>query len=200
MSKRSSKIDRNTAETKIKVFLDLDDDKWEKNKIDTGIGFMDHMLTLMATHGMFRLDVSCKGDTNVDYHHSVEDIGIVMGQAIREALGNMKGIKRYGDILLPMDEALIKCAVDLSGRSFLSFQVDFPTEKVGDFDTELFKEFFIALVRKSEITLHLIKEAGENSHHIAEGLFKAFGRVLSMGAMEDPRLKNKVPSTKGVLV
>ena len=197
---RSANVERNTNETKIKVFLDLDDGRSEKNNIDTGIGFMDHMLTLFAAHGMFRLDVFCDGDIDVDSHHSVEDIGIAIGQAFKDALGDMKGITRYANIVLPMDEALMMCAVDISGRDYLNFDVEFPTEKVGTFDTELFKEFFLAFTRKSEITLHFILLAGENSHHIAESAFKAAGRVLSKAVEIDERTKDKIPSTKGILV
>ncbi len=200
MAKRSSSIERITNETSIRVFLDLDDTKVEKNNIETGIGFMDHMLTLFAAHGFFRLDVFCDGDIEVDYHHSVEDIGIAMGLAFKEALGSMVGIKRYGDILLPMDESLMQCAVDVSGRSYLNFNVPFPTEKVGEFDTELFKEFFLAFVRKSEFTIHFNLLTGENSHHIAESAFKALGRVVGNAVSIDERRKNKVPSTKGMLV
>ena len=200
MAKRTAKVERVTKETRIEVAINLDDYGFEKNKIDTGIGFMDHMLELMGAHGMFRMDVFCDGDTNVDCHHSAEDIGIALGQAFKEALGDMKGIKRYADILLPMDEALMQCAVDVSGRGFLNFEVPFPTEKVGCFDTELFKEFFLAFTRKAEITMHFILIRGENSHHIAESCFKAAGRVLSSAAAKDERVKNKVPSTKGMLV
>ena len=196
---RTSKIERKTKETNIKLFMDLDDVSTEKNQINTGVGFLDHMLTLFAAHGVFRLDVNCKGDTEVDYHHSVEDIGIALGQAFKEALGDMKGITRYGDIVLPMDEALMQCAVDISGRGYLNFDVSFPTEKVGDFDTELFKEFFIAFTRNSDITMHFILLCGENSHHIAESAFKAAGRVLGKAISIDDRIGNRVPSTKGVL-
>ena len=200
MSKRIAKVKRNTNETKIEVSLSLDERDIEKNKIDTGIGFMDHMLTLFAAHGGFRLDVKCQGDIEIDYHHSVEDIGIAIGQAFRDALGDMKGIERYGDILLPMDEALMQCALDISGRGYLNFNVDFPTEKVGCFDTELFKEFFLAFTRKAEMTLHLILITGENSHHIAESAFKAAGRVLGKACKINKEAGGKVPSTKGMLV
>lgn len=200
IKKRTANIERETAETKIKIYLDLDSMDTELNQINTGIGFMDHMLTLFATHGLFRLDIVCEGDIDVDDHHSTEDIGIALGQAFKEALGDMKGITRYADILLPMDEALMECAIDISGRSYLNFDVSFPTEKVGRFDTELFKEFFIAFTRKAEITLHMILRCGENSHHIAESAFKAFGRVLSKAVAIDDRIKDKIPSTKGTLV
>ena len=197
---RKREIKRKTGETDIKLSLNLDDSNTDKNKIDTGCGFLDHMLTLFGAHGGFRLDVTCKGDTHVDYHHSVEDIGIALGQAFKEALGDKKGIKRYADIILPMDETLMLCAVDISGRGFLSFDAEFPTEKVGDFDTELFKEFFLAFVRKSEITLHFKKLSGENSHHIAESMFKSLGRVLGEACTISEKTKGKIPSTKGILV
>ena len=197
---RKRVIKRKTGETDIRISINLDDSNTEKNKIDTGCGFLDHMLTLFGAHGGFRLDVSCKGDTYVDYHHSVEDIGIALGQAFKEALGDMKGIKRYADIILPMDEALMLCAVDVSGRGYLAFDVEFPTEKVGDFDTELFKEFFLAFVRKSEMTLHFKMLSGENSHHIAESMFKSVARVLASACSIDEKSKNKIPSTKGILV
>ena len=200
MAKRTAKVERNTEETKISVYLGLDETNTEKNQIDTGIGFLDHMLTLFAAHGMFRLDVFCDGDIDVDSHHSAEDIGIALGQAFKDALGDMKGIQRYADIVLPMDEALMQCAVDISGRGYLNFDVKFPTEKVGSFDTELFKEFFLAFTRKSEITMHFILLTGENSHHIAESAFKAAGRVLASAVEINSKAKNKVPSTKGVLV
>ncbi len=200
MAKRTAKVERATKETKIEVTLNLDDYNFGKNNIDTGIRFLDHMLELFGAHGMFRMDVFCDGDTDVDCHHSAEDIGIALGQAFREALGDMKGIKRYADILLPMDEALMQCAVDVSGRGYLEFDVGFPTEKVGGFDTELFKEFFLAFTRKAEITMHFILIKGENSHHIAESAFKAAGRVLASAVSIDERAKNKIPSTKGMLV
>ena len=197
---RNARVKRDTKETKINVFLDLDDGKTEENKIETGVGFLDHMLTLFAAHGGFRMDVSCDGDTYVDDHHSVEDVGIALGQAFKEALGDMAGIERYGDIILPMDEALMMAAVDISGRSFLNFDVKFPTEKVGEMDTELFKEFFLAFVRKAEITLHFKLMYGENSHHIAESAFKSFGRIMAKACAISAANKDKIPSTKGVLV
>lgn len=195
---RSSTIYRRTAETEIDLILDLDGSG--KAEIATGCGFLDHMLTLWARHGRFDLTVSCKGDYQVDAHHSVEDIGICLGSALAEALGEMRGVKRYGHIILPMDEALILCAIDLSGRSFLDYRLDIPTEKVGDFDTELVKEFLLALVRKANITLHLRQLAGENSHHIIEACFKALGRVLAAAVAIDPRYEQEIPSTKGVLL
>lgn len=197
---RTSTIKRETKETKIDVFLDLDNSETEKNSIDTGCGFMDHMLDLFAAHGGFRLDIKCVGDTKVDYHHSLEDIGIALGTAFKEAIGDMRGIKRYSDIVLPMDEALVLVALDVSGRGYLAFDVDFPTEKVGDMDTELFKEFFIALTRKSDMTLHIKQLCGENTHHIAEAVFKAVGRTIAAAVKIDEDNKSKIPSTKGVLV
>ena len=194
---RTSTIKRNTEETKIELSLNLDG-KGE-SKIDTGCGFFDHMLTLFAKHSKIDLDVTCKGDINVDYHHTVEDIGIVLGKALLEALGDKKGINRYADTILPMDESLILTAIDISGRSYLGFDVVFPTEKIGDFDTELVEEFFMALTRCAEITLHIKKMAGENSHHIAEGIFKSFARTLRNAVALDENFKDQLPSTKGVL-
>ena len=194
---RTSTINRNTEETKIELSLNLDG-KGE-SKIDTGCGFFDHMLTLFSKHSKIDLDVKCKGDVNVDYHHTVEDIGIVLGKAILEALGDKKGINRYADTILPMDESLILTAIDISGRSYLGFDVSFPSEKIGDFDTELVEEFFMALTRCAEITLHIKKMAGENSHHIAEGIFKSFARSLRVAVALDENFKDQLPSTKGVL-
>jgi imidazoleglycerol-phosphate dehydratase len=194
---RTSTIKRNTEETKIELSLNLDG-KGE-SKIDTGCGFLDHMLTLFSKHSKIDLDVTCKGDINVDYHHTVEDIGIVLGKALLEALGDKKGINRYADTILPMDESLILTAIDVSGRSYLGFDVVFPTEKIGDFDTELVEEFFMALTRCGEITLHIKKMAGENSHHIAEGIFKSFARSLRVAVALDENFKDQLPSTKGVL-
>ena len=194
---RTSTIKRNTEETKIELTLNLDG-KGE-SKIDTGCGFFDHMLTLFSKHSKIDLEVTCNGDINVDYHHTVEDVGIVLGKAILEALGDKKGINRYADTILPMDEALILTAIDVSGRSYLNFDVDFPSEKIGDFDTELAEEFFMALTRNAEITLHIKKLAGENSHHIAEGAFKSFARTLRAAVALDENFKDQLPSTKGVL-
>ena len=165
---RTAEIIRKTAETDISLKLDLDGKG--DSEINTGCGFLDHMLTLFARHGRFDLNVTCKGDTQVDYHHSAEDIGIALGSAFSEALSDMKGIKRYADIILPMDEALILEAIDVSGRSFLAYEVEIPTAKVGDFDTELVEEFFLAFVRKAGVTLHIKMLSGKNSHHIIEGL------------------------------
>ena len=194
---RTAKIERTTKETDIALTLDLDGTG--KSVIDTGVGFLDHMLTLFAAHGRFDLTVKCAGDTDVDDHHSVEDIGIALGEAFKAALGEKKGIVRYGDIILPMDEALILTAVDLSGRSYLGYQLGILTEKVGTFDTELVEEFFTAFVRKAECTLHIRKLAGMNSHHVIEGAFKAFGRAMKAAVAIDPKYADEVPSTKGVL-
>lgn len=194
---RTSAIERNTAETKIKLSLNLDGTG--ESTVNTGCGFLDHMLTLFAKHGRFDLTVKCDGDTNVDYHHTVEDIGIVLGTAFFEALGDKKGIERYGDIILPMDEALILTAVDLSGRAYLGFDLDIPTEKVGDFDTELVKEFWLGFVRTAGCTLHIKQLAGENSHHIIEGTFKSAARSFSKAVKINSDYKDEIPSTKGVL-
>ena len=194
---RSVVLERKTSETEIKLSLDIDGSG--KSQVSSGIGFLDHMLTLFAKHSGFDLEVSCAGDTYVDDHHSCEDIGIVLGSALREALGDKRGIGRYGDIILPMDEALILCACDVSGRSCLVFDADFPTEKIGSFDTELVQEFFEAFTRSSGITLHIRKLSGANSHHIAEGIFKAFARCLAKACGIDEKRKDEIPSTKGVI-
>ena len=194
---RSAVIERKTAETDIRLSLDLDGKG--TGTIDTGVGFLDHMLTLFAKHGRFDLDVKCVGDTNVDFHHSVEDIGIALGKAFAQALGDKAGICRYGDIILPMDEALILCAVDISGRDFLNFDVDFTADKIGDFDTELVEEFWYGFVRNSAVTLHFKELNGLNNHHVAEGCFKAAGRALRKAVAIDPQLAGEIPSTKGVL-
>ena len=192
---RTSEITRNTAETKISLKLNLDGTG--KSQIDTGVGFLDHMLTLFAAHGKFDLTVICNGDTGVDDHHSVEDIGICLGQAFQAALGDKRGITRYGSFLLPMDEALILSAVDISGRSCLSYGLDIPTEKIGTFDTELVEEFFLGFTRNCPMSLHLRQLAGTNSHHIVEGAFKSVGRALKAAVALDG--SNEIPSTKGVL-
>lgn len=194
---RTGDITRVTGETDISLFLNLDGTG--KSDVDTGCGFMDHMLTLFARHGRFDLNICCKGDTYVDDHHTVEDIGICLGDAFSQALGEMRGINRYGDIVLPMDEALIMCAVDVSGRGVLECQLNIPCEKIGTFDTELVEEFLLAFVRRSQITLHMRQLAGKNSHHIVEGCFKALGRTLSKAAAVDEEYKDEIPSTKGVL-
>lgn len=194
---RRSEINRETAETKISLAIDLDGSG--KSDIATGVGFLDHMLTLFARHGRFDLTVKCDGDTYVDDHHSVEDIGICLGQAFANALGEMRGINRYANIILPMDETLILCAVDISGRAYLGFEADFTSEKIGSFDTELVEEFFAAFVRTSNVTLHIRQLAGRNSHHIAEGMFKAFARTMKDAVAVDEKFADEIPSTKGVL-
>ena len=194
---RTAEIVRDTAETKIVLKLDLDGKGTAK--IDTGCGFLDHMLTLLAGHGRFDLTVCCKGDTNVDDHHTVEDIGIALGQAVANAIGDKKGITRYGSMILPMDEALVMCALDLSGRGGYYGELEIPTEKVGTFDTELVDEFFVAFARNAAATLHFVQFAGNNSHHIIEGAFKAFGRALKAAVKIDPDCADQIPSTKGVL-
>lgn len=192
-----SEIIRKTAETEIQLSLSLYGTG--KNEISTGCGFLDHMLTLFAKHGRFDLTVNCKGDREVDDHHSVEDIGICLGMAFAEALGTGAGITRYGNMLLPMDEALILTAVDISGRGHLEFGLQIPTEKVGTFDTELVEEFFIAFTRKSNITLHIQQLAGKNSHHIIEGTFKSVARSLKEAVAIQEAYRDEIPSTKGVL-
>lgn len=194
---RIAELKRNTAETRISVFLNLDGTG--KSEIATGCGFLDHMLTLFSRHGRFDLKVTCIGDTQVDYHHTVEDIGITLGTAFSQALGEKRGICRYGDTLLPMDEALILSAVDLSGRSCLGFDLPIPTQKVGDFDTELVEEFWLGFVRKAECSLHIKEFAGSNSHHIIEGAFKSVARSLKKAVLIDPVYADEIPSTKGVL-
>ena len=194
---RNGYIQRRTAETDIALKLELDGSG--KSKINTGCGFMDHMLTLFAAHGGFDLEVECCGDVQVDYHHSVEDIGICLGKAFDQALGERRGINRYGSMLLPMDEALVMCALDISGRSFLVYDLQIPTEKVGDFDTELVEEFLIAFTRQAGITLHIKKLSGANSHHIIEGAFKALARALAAATSVNEKKANDIPSTKGVL-
>lgn len=195
--KRYTEINRETAETKIYVSLHVDG--VGDGEIDTGCGFLNHMLVLFKKHGRFDLTIRCRGDIDVDYHHTAEDIGIVLGAAFAECLGDMRGIRRYADRLLPMDEALILCAVDISGRPHLEYALTIPTEKVGDFDTELVKEFWLAFVRSAKITLHLRQISGENSHHIIEGAFKAAARAIGEACSIDERFAGEIPSTKGVL-
>ena len=194
---RIAKINRKTNETDIKLKLNLDGTG--ESKINSGCGFLDHMLTLLSRHARFDLEVTCVGDTYVDYHHSVEDIGIVLGQALKKALGDMKGITRYGSFLLPMDETLILSAVDISGRSHLAYGLKIPSQRVGDFDTELTEEFFISLVRNADITLHINQISGTNSHHIIEGAFNSVARSLKTAVAIDQQFKDEIPSTKGVL-
>lgn len=194
---RTAQFTRNTAETQISIKLNLDGSG--QSDIDTGCGFLDHMLTLFSRHGRFDLTVCCAGDTQVDYHHTVEDIGIALGTAFSQALGDKRGICRYGDTVLPMDEALILTAVDISGRSYLGFDLPIPTQKVGEFDTELVEEFWLGFVRKAECTLHFKELAGSNSHHIIEGAFKSAARSLKKAVLIDPSYADEIPSTKGVL-
>ena len=194
---RVADITRRTAETDITLKLNLDGSG--KSDIDTGVGFLDHMLTLFAAHGKFDLTVKCEGDTEVDDHHTVEDVGICLGQAFAIALGDKRGICRYGQTILPMDEALILTAADLSGRAYLGYALEIPTEKVGTFDTELVKEFFLAFVRCAAVTLHIRQMAGENSHHIIEGTFKSVARTLRAAVAVDEKCRDAIPSTKGVL-
>ena len=194
---RTSTIIRRTAETDIRLTLELDGTG--KSDIDTGCGFLNHMLTLFARHGRFDLTVKCVGDTDVDDHHTVEDIGICLGLAFAEALGDMGGIVRYGSTILPMDEALILSAVDISGRCHLSCGLDIPSRKIGSFDAELVQEFWLGFVRKANITLHLRQLAGANSHHIVEGAFKSAARSLRAAVAIDPSLNGEIPSTKGIL-
>ncbi|MCQ2554419.1 MAG: imidazoleglycerol-phosphate dehydratase HisB [Clostridia bacterium] len=194
---RTAEVLRKTKETDIELKINLDGTG--ESVIDTGVGFMDHMLTLFSKHGRFDLEVKCNGDTDVDDHHSVEDIGIALGTAFKEALGNKAGIERYGNMIMPMDESLILTSVDISGRGALYFTLDIPTEKVGTFDTELVEEFFIAFARNAELTLHMRKLAGKNSHHIIEGAFKSVARSLKMAVKIDEKFRNDIPSTKGAL-
>lgn len=194
---RKSEINRKTAETDIKLSLCLDGTGL--SNIRTGCGFLDHMLTLFSKHGRFDLAVYCEGDTNVDYHHSAEDIGICLGTAFSEALGDMRGITRFADVILPMDETLILCAVDISGRAHLSFSAKYGTEKVGDFDAELCEEFWRAFVRTANITMHIKMLDGTNTHHIIEGIFKAAARTLRKAVSIDSAIGDEIPSTKGTL-
>ena len=194
---RTAEITRKTNETDIRLSLDLDGQG--KSRVRTGVGFLDHMLTLLARHGGMDLELTCDGDTQVDDHHSVEDIGIALGQAFDQALGEKRGVRRYASLCLPMDEALILCAVDLSGRGGYYEELAIPTEKIGSFDTQLVYEFMWAVAANARLTLHLRKLAGRNSHHIVEGAFKALGRALREAAETDPRFRDEIPSTKGML-
>lgn len=194
---RTAEIARKTAETDITLKLNLDGTG--ENSVDTGCGFLDHMLTLFSKHGRLDLTLKCVGDTYVDYHHTTEDIGIALGEAFKTALGDKRGITRYADITLPMDEALVLCAVDISGRGMLRFDLPIPAQKVGDFDTELVEEFFWGFVRNANVTLHIRELDGTNSHHIIEAAFKAFGRVMRAAVKIDKDAMDEIPSTKGVL-
>ena len=194
---RTATCNRKTAETDVSLSLNLDGTG--KSEIKSGVGFLDHMLTLFARHARMDLALTCAGDTNVDDHHSVEDIAIALGEALKDALGGKRGIVRYGSELLPMDEALVLCAIDLSGRSCLRYNANIPSQKIGSFDTELVQEFFTALTRTAGITLHIRQLDGENSHHIVEAMFKALGRALKQAVAIDPAFADEIPSTKGVL-
>lgn len=194
---RTAQITRTTKETDIRLTLNLDGTG--KSEIHSGVGFLDHMLTLFAKHGRFDLELTCNGDTEVDDHHSVEDIGIALGQAFEQALGDKRGIVRYGSFILPMDETLILSAVDISGRGYLNYDLQIPTQKVGTFDTELTEEFFLGFVRNANLTLHLKQLEGKNSHHIIEGTFKSFGRTMKQAVAIDENFRDEIPSTKGVL-
>lgn len=194
---RTAEIKRKTKETDIVLTINLDGSG--KNEIDTGCGFLDHMLTLFASHGRFDLNVKCVGDTKVDYHHTTEDIGIALGDAFKNALGDKCGIKRYGETILPMDESLVLSAVDISGRGALYYSMSLRAKKVGDFDTELAEEFWIAFARQAGITLHIRKIVGSNTHHILEGSFKSVARSLKTAVAIDKDYANEIPSTKGVL-
>ena len=194
---RTAEIKRTTKETDIALSLDLDGTG--KSEINSGVGFLDHMLTLFAKHGRFDLTLTCNGDTYVDDHHSVEDIGIALGQAFSQALGEKRGIIRYGSFILPMDESLILTAADISGRAHLNYDLHIPTQKVGTFDTELVEEFFLGFVRNADLTLHIKQLEGKNSHHIIEGAFKSFGRSMKQAVAIDAAFRDEIPSTKGVL-
>ena len=194
---RTATCNRKTAETDITLTLDLDGTG--KSEIDSGVGFLNHMLTLLARHARMDMILRCAGDTQVDDHHSVEDIGIALGEALKAALGEKRGIKRYGSMLLPMDEALVMVALDLSGRGCLRYKASIPTQKIGSFDTELVQEFFLALTRTAGFTLHIQQLDGENSHHIVEAMFKGVARALKDAVAIDPAFSDEIPSTKGVL-
>ena len=194
---RTATIKRDTRETQIELTLNLDGTG--KASIASGCGFLDHMLELFARHGDIDLTVKCNGDTHVDYHHSVEDIGICLGKAFTETLGDKRGITRYGQFLLPMDETLVLCACDLSGRDFLGWGVELPSMTVGDFDTELAEEFWLAFVRNCPASIHIRQMAGKNTHHILEAIFKGMGRTLKMAVAMDEKHLNEIPSTKGTL-
>lgn len=196
IKRRVAEVSRKTGETDIQIKLDLDGTG--KSEVDTGIGFFDHMLISFAKHGLFDLTVKVKGDLNVDCHHTIEDTGIVLGQAIKEALGDKKQIKRYGSVILPMDEALIMCALDLSGRPYLVFDAEFTTDRVGYFDTEMVKEFFYAITYTAGMNLHIRQMAGSNNHHIIEGMYKAFAEALDNATIKDERITDLL-STKGSL-
>ncbi|MDO4744978.1 MAG: imidazoleglycerol-phosphate dehydratase HisB [Bacillota bacterium] len=194
---RRKELERNTKETQIKLAVLVDGTG--KYEIETGCGFLDHMLELFTRHGRFDINIKCTGDTQVDYHHTTEDIGIALGSAFKAALGDKRGIYRYGQFLLPMDEALVMCALDISGRCFVNFDVEIPAQKVGDFDTELVKEFVLAFSRELGLTIHFKQFAGENSHHIIEAVFKGMARALRAACAIEEEYADEIPSTKGVL-
>lgn len=194
---RTADVIRNTTETRIHLGLNLDGTGRFSGR--SGSGFLDHMLELLTRHGRFDLDIACEGDTHVDLHHTVEDVGIVLGDAFGKALGDKRGIARYGSFLLPMDEALVMIAVDISGRAHLSTDLNLPTQRVGDFDTELVREFLLGFVRALRATLHVRQLAGENTHHIIEAVFKGLGRALSQAVAFDEKAGGEIPSTKGLL-
>ena len=194
---RSADLTRNTAETQIKLRLDLDGTG--QSQVATGIGFLDHMLTAFARHSLIDLDIAATGDLHIDFHHTTEDIGIVLGQALAQAIGDKRGIRRYGHAFLPMDEALVDAALDFSGRAYLAWSVNFTPDKIGEFDTELVQEFFRALAVNAALTLHVTQRAGTNAHHIAEACFKAVARALRQAIEPDPRAPGAIPSTKGSL-
>lgn len=193
---REASIERNTSETKIKLSINIDGTGI--SNVKTGIGFFDHMLISFAKHGFFDLDISVDGDLEVDTHHTIEDVGIVLGQAIKEAIGDKNGIKRFGNFMLPMDEALVLCAIDVSGRPYLEMDCDFTVEKIGDFDTEMVREFFYAISYSCGMNLHIRKLCGVNNHHILEAAFKGFAKALDEATMMDARITD-VLSTKGAL-
>ena len=194
---RQAEVTRNTLETKITVRIDLDGSG--QGRLDTGVPFFDHMLDQIVRHGLIDLDIHCEGDTHIDDHHTVEDVGLALGQALRKALGDKAGISRYADVHLPMDEALTRCAIDISGRPFLVFRTEFKAQKIGTFDTELVREFFQAFAINAGITLHVETLYGDNAHHIAESCFKGLARALRQALDVDPREGDRIPSTKGAL-
>jgi imidazoleglycerol-phosphate dehydratase len=197
MTHRTADIERNTSETQIRVSLNLDGDG--RGRFETGLPFLDHMLDQVSRHGLIDLDVHARGDLHIDAHHTVEDIGITLGQAVDLAVGDKKGIRRYGHAYVPLDEALSRVVVDFSGRPGLSYGVEFPRERIGDFDVDLFLEFFRGFVNHAKVTLHIDNLKGQNAHHIAETIFKAFGRAIRMALEPDPRMQGTIPSTKGTL-
>jgi imidazoleglycerol-phosphate dehydratase len=197
MAHRTAEIERNTSETEIRISLDLDGEG--KGVFDTGVPFLDHMLDQVARHGLIDLEVRARGDLHIDAHHTVEDIGITLGQAVERAVGDKKGIRRYGHAYVPLDEALSRVVVDFSGRPGLSYGVEFPRARIGDFDVDLFQEFFRGFVNHAKVTLHIDNLKGQNAHHVAETVFKAFGRALRMAMEPDTRMQGTIPSTKGTL-